>query len=130
MRSLKNKKSSVPGDLQLRMFNDDDVKYALAEPAAIIINNVARTGKWPQQFKIEWGVVLQKEAQPDIEKQLRIISCTNQLSKAMEKVVIKWLMWFVKDKLDPDQMGGQEGHSISHYLIEMTNYILYNQDLK
>ena len=33
-------------------------------------------------------------------------------------------------KLDPDQFGGQKGNSTSHYLIEMTNYILYNQDLK
>lgn len=39
-------------------------------------------------------------------------------------------MNFVKDKLDPDQMGGQDGHSIAHYLIEVTNFILYNQDLK
>ena len=54
----------------------------------------------------------------------------NQLSKAWEKIVIKWLMDFVKDKLDPDQMGGQDGHSIAHYLIEVTNFILYNQDLK
>ena len=33
-------------------------------------------------------------------------------------------------KLDPDQFGGQKGNSTSHYLIEMTNFILYNQDLK
>ena len=52
------------------------------------------------------------------------------MSKALEKVVIRWLMMYVKDQLDPDQMGGQEGHSISHYLIEVANFILYNQDLK
>ena len=39
-------------------------------------------------------------------------------------------MQFVKHKLDPDQFGGQKGNSISHYLIELTNFILYNQDLK
>ena len=33
-------------------------------------------------------------------------------------------------KLDPDLLGGMNGSSISHYLIEMTNFILYNQDLK
>ena len=31
---------------------------------------------------------------------------------------------------DPDQLGGMKGSSISHYLIEMKNFILYNQDLK
>ena len=39
-------------------------------------------------------------------------------------------MKYVKHKLDPDQLGGMKGSSISHYLIEMTNFILYNQDLK
>jgi hypothetical protein len=28
-----------------------------------------------------------------------------------------------------DQFGGLPGHSIAHYLIEITNFILYNQDL-
>ena len=39
-------------------------------------------------------------------------------------------MQFVKFKLDPDQFGGMKGNSINHYLIEMTNFILFNQDLK
>lgn len=129
LKSCRKKKSSVPGDLPPRLFNEDDVKLGLAEPAARIANNVAMTGEWPDQFKTEWGVVLQKEMHPDVEKQLRIISCTNQLSKALEKVVIKWLMFYVRDQLDPDQMGGKEGHSIAHYLIEVSNFILYNQDL-
>ena len=49
---------------------------------------------------------------------------------ALEKQVIRWLMQIVGHKLDPDQFGGQKGNSVSHYLIEMTNFILYNQDLK
>ena len=36
----------------------------------------------------------------------------------------------IRHKLDKDQFGGQRGNSISHYLIEMSNFILYNQDLK
>ena len=39
-------------------------------------------------------------------------------------------MQYIKLKPDPDQLGGMKGSSISHYLIEMTNFILYNQDLK
>jgi hypothetical protein len=34
------------------------------------------------------------------------------------------------DKIDWRQFGGQKGSSISHYLIELINFILYNQDLK
>ena len=95
-----------------------------------MINDIARTGEWPRQFELEWGVILPKENLPDTEKQLRIISCTNQLANSFEKVIIGWLMIYVQDKLDPDQMGGQKGHSIAHYLIEVTDFILYNQDLK
>ena len=40
-----------------------------------------------------------------------------------------WLMDYVGDKLDWAQYGGLRGNSISHYLIEFTNFILYNQDL-
>ena len=65
----------------------------------------------------------------EAEGQLRIISCTNQISKALERVVIFWLLQYVGDKLDIDQLGGQKNNSITHYLIEVTNFILYNQDL-
>ena len=46
----------------------------------------------------------------------------------MEKFVISWLMFHVGDKLDPKQFGGQKSNSISHYIIELINFILYNQD--
>ena len=47
----------------------------------------------------------------------------------MERFVIDWLLVYIEDKLDRDQFGGQKGHSIAHYLIEISNFILYNQDL-
>ena len=39
------------------------------------------------------------------------------------------MLHYVEDKLDPDQFGGRRGHSVAHYLIEVQNAILYNQDL-
>ena len=48
----------------------------------------------------------------------------------MEKIVLNWLMQYIQPFLDPDQMGGQKGQSVTHYLIEVSNFILYNQDLK
>ena len=47
----------------------------------------------------------------------------------MERFVIDWLLVYIEDKLDQDQFGGQKGHSISHYLIEITHFIQNNQDL-
>ena len=37
-------------------------------------------------------------------------------------------MFFIGDELDPKQFGGLKGNSISHYMIELINFILYNQD--
>ena len=40
-----------------------------------------------------------------------------------------WLLEYVGNQMDWGQYGGIKGSSISHYLIEFVNYILYNQDL-
>ena len=44
--------------------------------------------------------------------------------------MIFWLMFFVGDKIDPKQYGGQQKTSITHYLIDLINFVLYNHDLK
>ena len=43
--------------------------------------------------------------------------------------MLEWLLDYIGDKLDPDQFGGVKGHSVAHYLKEIQNSILYNQDL-
>jgi hypothetical protein len=106
-----------------------EASAGLAKPAALIMNNIAKTGKWPKQFQTEWGVPLQKVPNAKDESETRLISCTNKMNIILEKQVVVWLMQYVKNRLDRDQFGGKKGHSISHYLIEMTNFILYNQDL-
>ena len=124
---MKKKKSSVPGDMPPRLFYESSA--ALAAPAARIMNSIARTGFWPRQYQIEHAVPLQKTIPAKDESQARLISCSNKMNIIFEKQVIFWLMKYVQHQLDPDQFGGIKGNSISHYLIEMTNFILYNQDL-
>jgi hypothetical protein len=41
-----------------------------------------------------------------------------------------WLLTFIGDKMDFRQYGGTKGNSVSHYLIEFINFILYNQDAR
>ena len=43
--------------------------------------------------------------------------------------MISWLMHYVGDKIDPKQYGGQKKTSITHYLVDLVNFVLYNQDL-
>lgn len=47
----------------------------------------------------------------------------------MEKFILKWLHSFIAPHLDRDQFGGAKGHSVAHYLIEIMNFVLYNQDM-
>ena len=79
-------------------------------------------------LKLEYGTPLQKIPVPLTEDDLRVISLTSFFSKVMEKFVVTWLMNFIGHKIDPRQFGGQKGNSISHYMIELINFILYNQD--
>ena len=45
-------------------------------------------------------------------------------SKVMEKFVVEWLLLYIGDKMDTRQFGGLKGNSISHYMIELINFIL------
>ena len=128
INKTKKPKSSVPGDLPRKLVQEFSPE--LATPATIIFQNITKTGHWPKPWKIEYGTPLKKEQNPENEDQLRIISLTNFLSKVYQQYVIQWLMIYIGDKLDWAQYGGEKGSSISHYLIELVNFILYNQDMQ
>jgi hypothetical protein len=117
----------VPGEMHARLRQEFNVE--LAEPASIIFNNIAQNAIWLQTWKDKYGTILNKCNIPEDESMLRIISITYKLSTLMERFVIDWLMFYIEDKMDRVQFGGQKGHSIAHYLIEITNFVLYNQDL-
>ena len=46
----------------------------------------------------------------------------------MEFIKASWLMEFIKDEIDFHQYGGLKGNSITHYIIELLNFILSCQD--
>jgi hypothetical protein len=128
MVKVNKPKSGVPGDPPSRLIKEFTPE--LVKPAGVIYRNITETGQWPSLWKIEYGTALQKVPNPETEDQLRIISLTSYFSKVYEQFVIEWLLVYVGDLIDWNQYGGVKGHSISHYLIEMINFILYNQDLR
>ena len=128
IRKSKKPRSQVPGDLPRRLVKEFGPE--LAAPAATILRNIVQTGHWPKQWRIEYGIPLQKHNNPTNEDDLRIISLTSYLSKVSEQFIINWLLKYVGDKIDWGQYGGTKGSSISHYLIDLVNFVLYNQDLK
>ena len=127
IKKTKKPRSSVPGDLPRRIVQEFGPE--LAAPASKIFRNIIRTGHWPKPWRTEYGTPLQKETNPVTEDQLRVISLTNYLSKVFEQYVMIWLLEHVGKQMDWGQYGGMKGSSISHYLIEFVNHILFNQDL-
>jgi hypothetical protein len=124
----KKPKSAVPGDLPKRIVQEFSPE--LAEPACKIFANIAKSGHWPKSWRVEYGLPLQKQANPVNEDQLRIISLTSFFSKVFERFVVSWLLHYVGEQMDWGQFGGLKGSSISHYLINFVNFILCNQDLQ
>ena len=128
MKKTNKPKSVIPGDPPSRLIKEFTPE--LVKPAGLIYRNITKTGQWPSTWKVEYGTALQKVTNPKSEDQLRIISLTSFFSKVYEQFVIEWLLVYVGSQIDWNQYGGVKGHSISHFLIEMINFILYNQDLK
>ena len=128
IKKTKKPKAGVPGDLPRALIQE--FAPELATPLEKIYNNITRTGKWPTDWKVEYGIPLKKVANPIDEDGLRIISLTAFNSKVYEKIVMEWLMEYVGPHIDWGQYGGQKGNSVTHYLIDFINFVMYNHDLK
>ena len=126
-KKANNTKGVIEGDLPTKLTKEFGLE--IARPAAQIFRKIAKTGKWPNRWKMEHGIPLKKTSEPKSENEVRIISLTPFLSKIFERVVADWLLKFISDKLDINQYGGRKGSSTSHYLIDFISFILYNQDL-
>ena len=126
--ATKKTKSGVPGELPSSFLKEFSVE--LSKPLTNLLNNIIKTCEWPEPWKIEFVTPIAKVPQPEDEDYLRPILLTPFFSKVMEKFVMMWLIECIGDKLDFRQYGGTKGNSITHYLIELLNFILYNQDSK
>ena len=131
IKAANKPKSGVPGDLPKRLVTEFGPE--LSKPICKIFNNITKSAKqgsakWPSSWKLEYGTPLKKIPEPLTEDDLRIISLTAFFSKVMERFVVEWLMSFIGHKLDSKQFGGLKGNSISHYIIELINFVQYNQD--
>ena len=129
LKSMKKTNSEVPGELPSSLRTE--FLPWLSEPASDILNSIIPTQKWPDQWKSEFGTPIPKNTlHPSSEEDLRIISITARIAMQCEKYIVKW-MWEngLREHMDRDQFGGLPGNSIAHFLIEVTNFILFNQDL-
>ena len=126
IKAAKKPKSGVQNDLPRKIVQEFSPE--LAKPVSKIINSILASGKWPHQWKLEQVIPIAKIPQPLSEDDLRPISLTPFFSKVTEHFVVNWLLHYIEHKIDFRQYGGQKGNSINHYLIELVNFVLYNQD--
>ena len=122
------KTSGVPGDLPAKLVREFSAE--LATPLGLIFRSIMKTNQWPLDWAIEHGIALKKVKVPETEADLRIVSLTAFWSKCMEAFVIDWLDKAIGAKIDFTQYGGLKGQSTSHYLIDLVNFVLFNQDLR
>ena len=124
--SAKKPRSEVPGDLPCAIVKEFTVE--LASPVSKLLNKIVQSASWPDQYKVEYVTPIGKVPQPESEDDIRPIALTNFFSKVMEQFVVLWLLESIGEKMDFRQYGGTKGNSVSHYLIEFINFILYSQD--
>ena len=126
MNGAKKPKSGVPGDLPPQITKD--FSEELSTPVCGILNNMFQSAIWPEQWRKEYVTPIGKVPQPETEDDLRPISLTNFFSKVAEHFVVGWLLEYIGDKIDIRQFGGSKGNSITHYIIELINFILSHQE--
>ena len=99
--------------------------YEYAEPATKIFNNIIQSSEWPRQWVVEQTVVLSKTKTtlPKDENDLRTISKTQWLSKVLENIIGDYILPVIDQYIDPGQCGGLKNTSISHYLVNVLDFI-------
>ena len=126
MKKKKQKSSSVPGDVPVKL--KKEFLPELARPAACIFNSITKEGIYPRQWVTEYVTPIPKVNPPESEDDLRNISLTADLSKNYENFLAEWLMPYIVNRIDPGQFGGLSGHSTNHYLIMLYHFILAHTD--
>ena len=128
-KAKKPRSCGVPRDIPRQLVQKFPME--LAGPVGKIFRGILRTYQWPRDWSVETAIALKKaKGQPDTESDTRLISLTAFWSKCMEGFIIQWLNEAIGHKIDISQYGALKGSSTANYLIDLVNFILYNQDLK
>ena len=102
-------KSGVPEDIPKRIVKEFGPE--LCAPLGSIYRSILKSAKcgpanWPESWKSEIGIPLQKVPDPKDENDLRVISLTSFFSMVFEGISLDWLMAIVGSNIDPKQWGG------------------------
>ena len=115
----KRSKSRVKGDIFVNVLRDNI--ETISPAVAHIFNLVIKTGLWPVALSTEYVTVIPKGKSPETAAETRNISCTNFLSKPLERFVLRW----ASEQATPNnnQYGGRKGCSTNHMLVDLYDKI-------
>ena len=119
IRKGKKPKSRVPGDIFINVLVDN--VEVLARPISQIYNAVVEEGRWPSPWLTEYVNVIPKNNVPESPADCRNLSCTNFLSKVLERIVLRWAQQQVMP--GHNQYGGQRGCATAHFLADILDQI-------
>ena len=118
----KGKKTcSVPGDIPTKLL--EEFLPELTAPVAAIYRAAIETHTWPDSYKKEHHLPINKVPYPQSEDDLRNLGLTPYFSKRLEWFLIQWIWPYISPHIDPDQLGGLPGCSVNHYLVLMIDFI-------
>ena len=100
----------------------------IATPATDIFNKITTTGEYPREWVTEYVTPIGKVPSPETEDDLRPISILPDLSRDYNNIIVDWLLPIIKKRMDPAQLGGVKGCSVSHYLILLYNFLMSRID--
>ena len=115
----KKPKARVRGDLFVTALvqNIDTLAPVISQ----IYNQCVNTGEWPKAWLVEHVTVIPKGNIPEEPAKCRNISCTNFLSKVLERLVLNYAKKQVSPKLN--QFGGEKSCSTNHFLADIWDKI-------
>ena len=120
------KTASTPHDIPIPILKE--FLPELVAPVAAIYREAISSHQWPQCYKQERHLPIQKKQEPETEDDLRTLGLTVFFSKRLEALLIKWIWPYILPHLSKDQMGGIPGSSVVHYLVRMLHWILEKLD--
>ena len=122
LSQLKNNKSTVKGDISVRIFKE--FAALIAEPLTHVYNSSLLQGLYPGIYKNEISTPIPKKYPVKNMEGMRNISGLLTADKVFEKLLSEMIISDMKMKADVAQFGNQKKTSIQHYLIKMIHKIL------
>ena len=108
------------------------IEPAIIKPLTLLINQVLKTGIFPDELKIAKLIAIFKKDDPTLFKNYRPISLLSTISKIIEKIIFTQLsLYFDENKLIFDnQYGFRPKHSTEYAALELVDRIITQMDVK